>query len=179
MDDYNILNQIDQDTFSTIKLCQHKSTRKMYQVEIISKLVVEWFNIDIDKLWSDLQKLMDNPHPNIVNVVDLGQDLDNYYVLSEVVQGGKMLNRLARLKNFTEIQATYIISQLVLGLYRIHSLNIIHGCLVPDKIWLAKQDYQSFEIKISPVRFLRAFSTRGTGNMAEPVFLDANFRSPE
>lgn len=41
-------------------------------------------------------------HPNIIRIVDLLEDNENYYIVSEVVKGGELFKRLTKLSCFTE-----------------------------------------------------------------------------
>jgi len=53
--------------------------------------------------------LGEKSHPNLIRIVDLIEDDKNYYVVSEVVKGGELFKRLAKVNNFTECQAGDII----------------------------------------------------------------------
>lgn len=48
-------------------------------------------------------------HPKIIRIVDLMEDETNYYVVSEVVEGGELFKRLQQLESFNEQQAANII----------------------------------------------------------------------
>ena len=41
-------------------------------------------------------------HPNIIRIVDLLEDSENYYIVSEVVKGGELFKRLTKVSFFTE-----------------------------------------------------------------------------
>ena len=41
-------------------------------------------------------------HPNIIRIIDLIEDDENYYVVSEVVKGGELFKRLTKVSSFTE-----------------------------------------------------------------------------
>jgi len=40
--------------------------------------------------------LGEKSHPNIIRIVDLLEDNENYYIVSEVVKGGELFNRLTK-----------------------------------------------------------------------------------
>lgn len=52
--------------------------------------------------------------------MDLIEDNDNYYIVSEVVKGGELFKRLSKLNTFTECQAADIIYQVMRGLNYLH-----------------------------------------------------------
>lgn len=46
--------------------------------------------------------LGEKSHPNIIRIIDLFEDAENYYVVSEIVKGGELFKRLTKLTSFTE-----------------------------------------------------------------------------
>lgn len=89
--------------------------------------------------------------------MDLIEDNDNYYIVSEVVKGGELFNRLTKLNSFTESQAADIISQIMLGLNYMHLQSITHRDLKPENILLVKEDEDCFDIKIADLGFAQKF----------------------
>lgn len=51
---------------------------------------------------NELSILGSKSHPNIIRIIDLIEDDDNYYVVSEVVRGGELFKRLTKLESFSE-----------------------------------------------------------------------------
>ena len=69
---------------------------------------------------NELSILGEKSHPNIIRIVDLIEDDNNYYVVSEVVKGGELFDRLTKMTTFTEIIACDIVHQIMLGLNYMH-----------------------------------------------------------
>ena len=59
-------------------------------------------------------------HPNIIRTIDLIEDAESYYIISERLAGGPLGLRLATLTCLTETQAANVIHQLMLALNYIH-----------------------------------------------------------
>lgn len=85
---------------------------------------------------NELTILGEKSHPNIIRIVDLIEDDDNYYVVSELVKGGELFKRLTKLTVFTESQAADIIHQIMLGLNYMHLQSITHRDIKPENILL-------------------------------------------
>lgn len=85
--------------------------------------------------------------------MDLIEDDENFYIVSEVVKGGELFNRLARLNSFTESQAADIVSQVMLGLNYMHLQSITHRDMKPENVLLVKEDDDCFDIKIADLGF--------------------------
>ena len=71
-------------------------------------------------LENELSILGAQSHPKIISIVDLLEDNDYYYIVSELVEGGELLARLEKVESFTEAQAANIVWQVMLGLNYLH-----------------------------------------------------------
>ena len=74
-----------------------------------------------------LLQLKENPHPNIVKLVDHFSDEDYYYIIMELHGFGMDLFDFIELnKKMTENEIRYIFSQAVQGIKHLHDLGIVH-----------------------------------------------------
>lgn len=48
-------------------------------------------------------------HPNIMDVNDIIEDENNYYIVSELIEGGSIFDRLKKKKFFNEKETAIII----------------------------------------------------------------------
>lgn len=76
--------------FGTVRMCQHIDTRKSCAVKIISKKSVARRKIYLDLLMNELSILAEKSHPRIVRVVELIEDDEHYYIVTEVLKGGEL-----------------------------------------------------------------------------------------
>jgi calcium-dependent protein kinase len=58
---------------------------------------------------NELSILGEKSNHNLIRIIDLIEDEENYYVVSELVKGGELFKRLTKVTNFTENQAADII----------------------------------------------------------------------
>jgi serine/threonine protein kinase len=68
----------------------------------MSKEKVKDEEIYEELLQNELTLLAKNSHPNLIRIIDLMEDDENYYVVSELVRGGELFQRLVSVRNFTE-----------------------------------------------------------------------------
>ena len=61
-----------------------------------------------------------------MKIFELLEDEQNYYIVSEILKGGELYERIVKMKQFSERQAAYIIYQILLALSYMHSRKIIH-----------------------------------------------------
>lgn len=114
-------------------------------------------------LENELAILGSKSHPKIIRVIDLLEDRQNYYIVSEVVEGGELFKRLQVVENFTEDQACDIIVQIMMGLNYLHLQSITHRDMKPENILLVSKDINNFEIKISDLGFAQQFDKNDKG----------------
>lgn len=61
-----------------------------------------------------------------MRIFELWEDDSNYYVVSEILEGGELYERILKMKFFSENQAANIINQILLAINYMHAKNIIH-----------------------------------------------------
>ena len=65
---------------------------------------------------SELTVLQKCVHPNIMNVTELLEDDDCFYIACELLEGGELFDRIVQVQSFNEIQAAEIINQVLLAI---------------------------------------------------------------
>lgn len=95
-------------------------------------------------------------HPKIVSIVDLLEDNDNYYIVSEVIKGGPVSKRIRKNGPLHENKSRYIIKQVIDAVHYLHSMNICHRDLKLENIMFDKVG--GFDIKLIDFGFATKFS---------------------
>lgn len=57
----------------------------------------------------ELDVLKKCSHTNIMSVQEILEDFDYYYIVSEILEGGELMERLIKQNSFSEKKAAYII----------------------------------------------------------------------
>lgn len=85
-------------------------------------------------------------HPNIVALYGMFYDQENIYLVLELITGGHLFTQMKYVKNYPEIEAANIVSEVCAGLEHMHRMEIIHRDLKPENILLQLvHPYQSRE----------------------------------
>eukprot|EP00497_Spongosphaera_streptacantha_P002060 TRINITY_DN264_c0_g1_i2.p1 TRINITY_DN264_c0_g1~~TRINITY_DN264_c0_g1_i2.p1 ORF type:complete len:336 (+),score=92.63 TRINITY_DN264_c0_g1_i2:114-1010(+) len=72
-------------------------------------------------------------HPNILKMVEYGDDEKNYYIVSECCTGGELFDRIVDKKSMiTEKKAAKMIETMLLAVQYCHERNIVHRDLKPE-----------------------------------------------
>lgn len=108
---YEIGEVLGSGAFGEVKRCTHIDTGNEFAIKIMQKHMIRKRKIYVKLLENELSILGKKSHPKIIRIVDLMEDENNYYVVSEVVEGGELFKRLCLLENFSEKQAVNIIQQ--------------------------------------------------------------------
>jgi serine/threonine protein kinase len=109
--------------------------------------------------------LAEKAHPRIVRIVELIEDDENYYIVSEVLKGGELFKRIIEAKCFTEQQASIIVKQIMEGLNYMHQQMVTHRDLKPENILLVSNDPYDLSIRIADLGFAQKFEKDKSMNL--------------
>ena len=112
-------------------MCYHRDTGIGRAVNIQSKDHIEKFE---ERLLKELDVLRLIDHPNVIKLLDIYEDSRHYYVVTELLTGGDLLEHIAPHKCFTEHNAAVIMKQILSGVAYCHSKNIVHRDIKPGNI---------------------------------------------
>ena len=71
-----------------------------------------------------------------MSVNELLEDEKFYYIVTELLQGGELFDRIIVEKKFSEQKVSYILKQVLLAINYMHQKNIIHRDLKLENILL-------------------------------------------
>mmetsp|Transcript_34635 Transcript_34635/g.52970 ORF Transcript_34635/g.52970 Transcript_34635/m.52970 type:complete len:268 (+) Transcript_34635:26-829(+) len=104
-------------------------------------------------MMSELTVLKKCSHPNIMSVNELLEDDNNFYIVTELLEGGELFDRIIEEQQFDEQKAAYLLKQVLLAINYMHQKNITHRDLKPENILLESKDKKKLEVKISDFGF--------------------------
>ena len=87
-------------------------------------------------------------HPNILRVYELYEDMDNYYIITELCSGGELFDKIIEKECFDEREVANHMSQLFSAMNHCHSHNIVHRDLKPENILYVNDDDKNGFLKI-------------------------------
>ncbi|EGW31233.1 uncharacterized protein SPAPADRAFT_140761 [Spathaspora passalidarum NRRL Y-27907] len=140
--DFIIKNEtIGQGAFATVKKAVERNTGEAYAVKIINrrKALNTGGGDAMTGVERELSILGKLDHPNIVKMKSFYEDMDNYYIVMELVPGGDLMDFVAANGAIGEDATQVITKQILEGIAYVHKKGISHRDLKPDNI-LIKQD---------------------------------------
>ena len=136
INNYEFLKTIGEGNFAKVKLCLFKPTKEEFAIKIINKRKLrQKMKSTIFRENEIISKLK---HPNIIKVINIIEDLDNYYIIMENCQKGELFDYIVAHQTLSEKEASIFFYQLINGVEYIHSQNIVHRDLKPENLLLTE-----------------------------------------
>lgn len=139
-------NPLGAGAWGEVRKCKHTSTSEIRVVKIISKLELPREMIENRTAFHEAELLKKFDHPNLPKIYEFFEDSSNYYIVLEYCRGGDLFDRIVELKNFTEIQASEIMLQLLLAVNYLHSKGIVHRDIKPENILMNNKETLSLKL---------------------------------
>merc|ERR1712137_1400189 len=144
-DVYSFEKELGRGAFSVVKLGRHKKTKEEVAIKVIEKKNVEQ---DLHRLATEMQVLKSVDHPNIIKLKEIFETDEMLYIVTEVVTGGELFDRIVDKGSYSERDAAILVQKLVTAIEYLHSKNIVHRDLKPENL-LLKSSEQDTEIKLA------------------------------
>ena len=122
---------------------------------------------------NELKVLGETVHPNIMKIFELMEDDIYYYIVSEILDGGELYERIVKMKKFDEKDACQIIKQVLLAINYMHNQNIMHRDLKPENILLVSKEEGNLDVKITDFGFACHFKKGQTidDTLGSPLYM--------
>lgn len=87
-------------------------------------------------------------HPNIIGYEDFFEDEDNFYLVTEIMRGGELFDRIVSLVSYTEQDARDAMAVILRAMVYLHAQDIVHRDLKPENL-LLENDTDNANLKIA------------------------------
>ena len=136
-DYYEMLDDLGEGIFGSVKLGVEKKTKERVAIKIIKKKKAKPSDIELVRTEIDVMKLCH--HPNVVHLLDHFENAEYIFIVMEYIRGGRLTDYMKEKKfNFTEKRAAELIYEIAVGVKYLHKYGIIHRDLKPDNIMLTE-----------------------------------------
>ena len=170
-DRYEILEKIGAGGMSDVyKAMDHKLNRN-----IAIKVLKQEFIADkgfVSKFRAEAQAAAGLSHHNIVNVYDVGEENDIYYIVMELVEGITLKRYIERKGRLGIKEAVSIAIQIAQGIEMAHKHHVVHRDIKPQNIIISKEG----KVKVTDFGIARAASAN---TINSSVMGSVHYVSPE
>lgn len=111
-------------------------------------------------------------HPNIVNVYDVGEENDVYFIVMELVEGITLKKYIERKARLSVKEAISIAIQVSMGIEAAHNNHIIHRDIKPQNIIISKEG----KVKVTDFGIAKAATSN---TITSNVMGSVHYTSPE
>lgn len=92
------------------------------------------------RLFDEINILKNMDHPNILWIFEVFQDEKRFFIVTELVSGGELFEKIIEWAHFSEKDAAGIIEQILSAIAYCHSKSISHRDLKPENLLVDDQD---------------------------------------
>jgi len=127
-------NPLGRGAYGSVYKCIHRVTEIEYAVKIISKA-----GPCPKKVYREIEVYYQcQESDNILHLVELFEDENNFFLVFELVQGGSLANRLEKSESgvMNENSVRHLVSSISKALFFLHNKGIAHRDIKPDNILL-------------------------------------------
>eukprot|EP00467_Chlorarachnion_reptans_P026413 CAMPEP_0114519762 /NCGR_PEP_ID=MMETSP0109-20121206/19191_1 /TAXON_ID=29199 /ORGANISM="Chlorarachnion reptans, Strain CCCM449" /LENGTH=751 /DNA_ID=CAMNT_0001700553 /DNA_START=299 /DNA_END=2551 /DNA_ORIENTATION=+ len=118
--------------FSSVVCAVHKTTQIRYAMKIIEKLSLD--EKEQEALHTEIAVLKLVNHPNILQLKHVFETRRQLFIISNLVGGGDLFDRLDKVKMFGEHKSRILIKKLLSVVDYLHSRGVVHRDLKPENI---------------------------------------------
>ncbi|NXJ07401.1 KS6A3 kinase, partial [Odontophorus gujanensis] len=165
-DGYEVKEDIGVGSYSICKRCVHKASNMEYAVKIIDKSKRDPTE-EIEIL------LRYGQHPNIITLKDVYDDGKYVYVVTELMKGGELLDKILRQKFFSEREASAVLFTITKTVEYLHAQGVVHRDLKPSNILYVDESGNPESIRICDFGFAKQLRAEN-GLLMTPCYT-ANF----
>ncbi|KAK2083488.1 Ribosomal protein S6 kinase alpha-6, partial [Saguinus oedipus] len=167
---YELKEDIGVGSYSVCKRCIHATTNMEFAVKIIDKSKRDPSE--------EIEILMRyGQHPNIITLKDVFDDGRFVYLVTDLMKGGELLDRILKQKCFSEREASDILYVISKTVDYLHCQGVVHRDLKPSNILYMDESASADSIRICDFGFAKQL--RGENGLLLTPCYTANFVAPE
>ena len=143
-EDLTFIKIIGKGSFGQVYLTSRKGHSEFYATKIIKKIIAD--SAKVKKYFhNEINILKEIEHKNIMRLIEIKQNSENYYLICELCNGGSLrqcVNKYLKMynKTFSEEIIQYLMKQIIEALKYLHGKHIMHRDLKLDNILVNFKD---------------------------------------
>jgi len=175
--DYELGEMLGSGAFAIVYKAKNLETGEQVAVKKIKKNVVK--DSEIKNLRLEVKILTELNHPGIIRLIDVYEEEEFLFIITELMEGGELLDRLSERKTFCEEDAIQLVKNILEAIRYLHDLKIAHRDLKPENLLLKSKDNDT-DVRLADFGISRFFdegfmkTTCGTPAYTAPEVLESS-----
>ena len=128
---YDVLTVLGQGAFGKVEEVRHKISREIRAMKIIHKDQIQLGSEEEQALINEINIVKTLDHPNIMKVFEYYNTEKCLYIVSELLSGGELFDKITENKFLKEDVCAYLMKQIFSAVDFCHEKKIIHRDLKP------------------------------------------------
>ena len=170
-DRYELLENIGTGGMSDVYKAKDHKLNRFVAVKVLKQEFSENANF-VSKFRIEAQAAAGLMHPNIVNVYDVGEENNIYYIVMELVEGITLKKYIEKKARLSYTEAVSIAIQVSMGIEAAHNNHIIHRDIKPQNIIISKDG----KVKVTDFGIAKAATSN---TITSNVMGSVHYTSPE
>lgn len=132
---YKMGKKLGEGAFSTVRVVQHRQTGESRAAKVINmkRISIE----EKESIQREVAILKSLDHPNIIRIHECYEDGDQFYIITELCNGGEVFAKIIETGSFSEAQAAMYVRQILSVVIYLHERNLVHRDLKPENFLLS------------------------------------------
>mmetsp|Transcript_16951 Transcript_16951/g.17014 ORF Transcript_16951/g.17014 Transcript_16951/m.17014 type:complete len:385 (+) Transcript_16951:129-1283(+) len=180
---YMLARELGTGAFSVVKLAINKTSGESVAVKIVDKKKLS--EEDLESLAMEIQILDILDHPHIIKLLEVFEENGEFFIVTELVQGGELFDRIVSKSHYTEKEARDLIKIFLETMKYMHAEGVVHRDLKPENLLLTSDENDS-DVKIADFGFAKKIADLlpnevacGTPGYVAPEILRGDAYGPE
>ena len=148
---YDELNMLGEGAYGKVVKVRHKISKVLRAMKIIHKDKISLGREEEEALINEINVVKSLDHPNIMKVYEFFNKDNCLYIISELLSGGELLDKINENNHLNEDVSAFLMKQIFSAVDFCHQKGIIHRDLKPENILIESEDEANkeyFTIKI-------------------------------
>ncbi|KAJ9522129.1 hypothetical protein QJQ45_005162 [Haematococcus lacustris] len=146
--------QVIPNGFAVVKKGKDKRTGEPVAIKVVDK---SRYAAGDNSLEREIQVLLKVDHPNCIRLFDVYITPRKVYIVTELVTGGELLDRVTEKGNYSERDAAQLIRQILRGVSYLHAQGIVHRDLKLENM-IMSDERDDADVKIADFGLSKFFS---------------------
>ena len=167
---YALSQELGSGAYSVVKLGVHKVTGQETAVKICQKRNISASEMECTR--QEIELLHDTDHPNIIQLFEVYDETNEFYIVTELVAGGELFERIVAKEHYNEKEARDLVKTFLEAMKYLHDRGIVHRDIKPENL-LLRNKHDDSDVLVADFGFAKRVKdiTKDEGPCGTPNYI--------